>query len=212
LNPFWHGQINYRDSGVIFEYTDWEKHELEKCADDCLYFAEHYAKFKNDKGHTLVKLRDYQKRLLRLFSEEEYDPVSETVIPKNSRAILLQSRQTGKTTTVCCYFTWFLIFHDDKTSFVSANKGSTGKEIISKIKDVLEGLPFFMKPGILNLSETRIKFENGSSLKTAAASKSPATGDSLQLLYIDEAALIPAHIIDEYWASIQPTMSSFRGN
>jgi hypothetical protein len=34
--------------------------------------------------------------LLRLFSEEEYDPVSETVIPKNSRAILLQSRQTGK--------------------------------------------------------------------------------------------------------------------
>ena len=81
LNPFWHGQINYRDSGVIFEYTDWEKHELEKCANDCLYFAEHYAKFKNDKGHTLVKLRDYQKRLLRLFSEEEYDPVSETVIP-----------------------------------------------------------------------------------------------------------------------------------
>lgn len=212
LNPFWHGQIHYRDAGVIFEYTDWEKHELEKCAEDCLYFAEHYAKFKNDKGHTLVKLRDYQKRLLKLFSEEEYDPVSETVIPKNSRAILLQSRQSGKTTTVCCYFSWFLIFHDDKTSFVSANKAGTGKEIISKIKDVLEGLPFFMKPGILNLSETRIKLENGSSLKTAAASKSPATGDSLQLLYIDEAALIPPHIIDEYWTSIQPTMSSFRGN
>ena len=212
LNPFWHGQIHYRDAGVIFEYTDWEKHELEKCAEDCLYFAEHYAKFKNDKGHTLVKLRNYQKRLLKLFSEEEYDPVSETVIPKNSRAILLQSRQSGKTTTVCCYFSWFLIFHDDKTSFVSANKAGTGKEIISKIKDVLEGLPFFMKPGILNLSETRIKLENGSSLKTAAASKSPATGDSLQLLYIDEAALIPPHIIDEYWTSIQPTMSSFRGN
>ena len=212
LNPFWHGQIHYRDAGVIFEYTDWEKHELEKCAEDCLYFAEHYAKFKNDKGHTLVKLRNYQKRLLKLFSEEEYDPVSETVIPKNSRAILLQSRQSGKTTTVCCYFSWFLIFHDDKTSFVSANKAGTGKEIISKIKDVLEGLPFFMKPGILNLSETRIKLENGSSLKTAAASKSPATGESLQLLYIDEAALIPPHIIDEYWTSIQPTMSSFRGN
>ena len=68
LNPFWHGQINYRDSGVIFEYTDWEKHELEKCAEDCFYFAEHYAKFNNDKGHTLVKLRDFQKRLLTLFS------------------------------------------------------------------------------------------------------------------------------------------------
>ena len=133
-------------------------------------------------------------------------------IKENEHNYLSNNILSHNTTTVCCYFTWFLIFHDDKTSFVSANKGSTGKEIISKIKDVLEGLPFFMKPGILNLSETRIKFENGSSLKTAAASKSPATGDSLQLLYIDEAALIPAHIIDEYWASIQPTMSSFRGN
>ncbi len=30
---------------------------------DCLYFVKHYAKFKNDKGHTLVKLREYQEQL-----------------------------------------------------------------------------------------------------------------------------------------------------
>ncbi|WQJ53615.1 MAG: terminase large subunit [Wendovervirus sonii] len=80
---------------------------------------------------------------------------------------------------------------------------------MGKVKEILEGLPYFMKPGIINLAEKRIKFENGCSIKCAAASKSPATGDSIQLLYIDEAALIPENVIEEYWASIIPTMSSF---
>ena len=59
------------------------------------------------------------------------------------------------------------------------------------------------------MSESRIKFENGTCIKCAAASKTPATGDSIQLLYIDEAALIPQGVIDEYWASVIPTMSNF---
>jgi hypothetical protein len=53
--------------------------------------------------------------------------------------------------------------------------------------------------------------ENGCFLKCAATSKTPATGDSLQLLYVDEAAVIAPNIINEFWASIYPTMSSFRG-
>lgn len=80
---------------------------------------------------------------------------------------------------------------------------------MGKIKEVLEGLPYFLKPGVINISESRIKLENGTCIKCAAASKTPATGDSIQLLYIDEAALIPDGVIDEYWASVIPTMSNF---
>jgi len=76
----------------------------------------------------------------------------------------------------------------------------------------MEDLPFFIKPGIVRLSDTTIILENGCKLSTAAASKSPATGDSLNLLYIDEVALIPQNISDEYWASVYPTLSSFRGS
>lgn len=99
MNPFWHGQTNYRDSGIMFEYTDEEREELEKCANSCLYFVEHYAKFKNDKGHTLVKLRDYQVRLLNLMGAERYDEISDTIIPKHQKIILMQSRQSGKCVT-----------------------------------------------------------------------------------------------------------------
>lgn len=96
MSPFWHGQTDYRDSGITFEYTDWEKNELEKCAEDCLYFVRHYCKFLNDKGRTLVNLRPYQERLLNLLSAEKYDEVSDTVIPANKEIIMMQSRQTGK--------------------------------------------------------------------------------------------------------------------
>jgi hypothetical protein len=92
MDPFWHGITDYRDSGIAFEYTDWELQELEKCANDCIYFVENYCKFLNDKGRTLVQLRPYQERLLNLLSSEKYDPVSDTIIPANHEIIMMQSR------------------------------------------------------------------------------------------------------------------------
>lgn len=99
MDPFWHGQTDYRDQGIAFEYTDKELLELERCANDCLYFVRNYVKFLNDKGRTLVTLRDYQERLLNLLSDEVYDEVSDTIIPKNHEVIIMQSRQTGKCVT-----------------------------------------------------------------------------------------------------------------
>lgn len=100
LNPFWHGEYKYRDTGVIFEYTEEELKELEKCAFDIDYFVEKYCTFKNDKGRTCVKLRDYQHKILKLFGEEVWDPKSETIVPKNRYITLMQSRQTGKCVTM----------------------------------------------------------------------------------------------------------------
>lgn len=206
---FYHGDSNWRDSGVIFEYSDEELSELEKCSNDCAYFVENYCKVMNSNGRTLIKLRDYQTRLLNVLSAEKWDQKTDTIIPEHSHCVLMQSRQSGKTITTACFIVWYVCFHYDRNAFICANKGRTAAEIMNKIKEILESLPFFLKPGIVNLSQARMKFENGCSIKCAAASKSPATGDSIQLLYIDEAALIPAGVMEEYWASVIPTMSSF---
>lgn len=116
------------------------------------------------------------------------------------------------TTTIGAMLLHKTLFSFDKNCLVAANKKSTAVEILSKIKEFMEGLPFFMKPGIVQMRNDRITFENGCTIKCAATSKTPATGDSLQLLYVDEAAVIASNIIEEFWASIQPTMSSFRGS
>jgi hypothetical protein len=59
LDPFYHGKKDLRDTGITFEKTEEEEEEYRKCALDIIYFVSNYVKFKNDKGFTLVKLRDY---------------------------------------------------------------------------------------------------------------------------------------------------------
>jgi phage terminase large subunit len=142
-------------------------------------------------------------------TDEVYDPKYNELVFKNKKITLLQASQTAKTTTTIAILIHRLLFTKQVTALAVANKRSTSEEIMRKFKEVLKELPFFLKPGIVNLSMKKIRFDNGSILNTAAASKTPATGDSLQLLYIDECALIPSNVIDDYWASVYNTMNSF---
>ena len=176
---------------------------------DIIYFVSNYVKFRNDKGFTLVKLRDYQEKFLHMLGDEIWDDNLQDVRMKNRRCISMQSRQTGKSTTVVSYFTWFMLFHADRQLLITANKESTTKEILKKAMDVFKALPYFLKPGIEEYSKTTLRIENGSSLRAVATTGDSATGDSINILLIDECALIPQNIIKEFWASVYPTMSSF---
>ena len=114
------------------------------------------------------------------------------------------------TTTCCAYFSWYCIFHNDKNIMITANKESTTKEILRKTMEVFKGLPYFLKPGIEEYSKTTLRLENGSSIRAVATTGDSATGDSINILLIDECALIPQNVMKEFWASVYPTLSSFR--
>lgn len=96
LNPFYHGKKDLRDSGITFERTEEEDEEYKKCALDPIYFVANYVKFRNDKGFTTVKLRDYQEDVLHMMADEVWSPELNDITFKTRRLILLQSRQTGK--------------------------------------------------------------------------------------------------------------------
>lgn len=81
--PFYEGKQFLRKGNIVFEYTNEEIAELAKCASDINYFAEKYAVVMTDDGIRKVKLRDYQKRMLRNFQNERFN-------------IVLASRQMGK--------------------------------------------------------------------------------------------------------------------
>ena len=210
LNPFYHGKKDLRDSGITFERTQEEDDEYKKCAMDCIYFVSRYVKFRNDKGFTLVKLRDYQEEVIHLFSDEIWDEELQDVRMKNRRVILLQARQTAKSTTCVAYFVWYICFHADRNLMITANKESTTKEILKKCMDVFKALPYFLKPGIEEYSKTTLRTENGCSLRAVATTGDSATGDSINILLIDECALISQNVIKEFWASVYPTMSNFQ--
>lgn len=210
LTPFYHGKKDLRDCNITFERTEEEEEEYKKCAMDCIYFVSNYVKFKNDKGFTLVKLRDYQEDVIRMMSDEIWDDALQDVRMKHQRIILMQARQTSKTTSTCSYFLWYMIFHADRNLMITANKEKTTKEILKKLTEMLRGLPYFLKPGIEEQSKNALRLENGTSIQAVATTGDSATGDSINILLIDECALIAQNVIKEFWGSVYPTLSNFK--
>ena len=109
--PFYEGKQFLRKGNIVFEYTDSEITEIAKCANDIVYFAEKYAVVMTDNGIQKVKLREYQKQLLRDFQHNRFN-------------IVLASRQMGKTVTASIFNAWYLTFNYDKTILIvnGANK------------------------------------------------------------------------------------------
>lgn len=96
--PFYDGNPNLRKGNIVFEYTNKELQEIQKCARDIVYFANNYCTVMTDNGLQTIKLRPYQERMLRQFQKERFN-------------VCLASRQVGK----CSVFsTEIFILRDGK--------------------------------------------------------------------------------------------------
>lgn len=193
--PFYEGKQFLRKGNIVFEYTDEEIAELARCATDIVYFAEKYAVVMTDDGIKRVKLREYQKRMLRNFQSERFN-------------IVLASRQMGKTVTASIYNAWYVTFNTDKNTLLLANKSDTTKEIIDKAKVVLENLPFFMKPGIIKYDVMNVRCDNGCRLMGQSTTAKAGIGFTIHNLYIDEFAHIHPSIADSFYENVYPTLSA----
>lgn len=141
-------------------------------------------------------------------NDEQY--MCDITIQNNEHNYFCNNVLSHNTTSTCSYFCWYLIFHADRNLMITANKESTTKEILKKCMEMFKGLPYFLKPGIEEYSKTTLRTENGCSLRAVATTGDSATGDSINILLIDECALIQQNIIKEFWGSVFPTMSNFQ--
>ena len=87
--------------GSMFEYTPEMVKEMQKCANDVLYFAENYFYIINlDEGKQKIKLHRYQKKAIKLMKENRF-------------SILLFARQSGKSTISTILCLWQAIFNEN---------------------------------------------------------------------------------------------------
>ena len=193
--PFYEGKQFLRRGNIVFEYTDEELKEITKCANDIVYFAEKYAVVMTDNGIQKVKLREYQKDLLRDFQHNRFN-------------IVLASRQMGKTVTASIFNAWYLTFNYDKTTLLLANKSESTKEIIDKAKVVIENLPFFMKPGIIKYDVMNVRSDNGCRLVGQSTTAKSGIGFTIHNLYLDEFAHVHPTIVDSFYENVYPTLSA----
>ena len=179
-------------------YTAEQMNEIVRCTTDPSYFIKNYVYIKHPvRGRIKFDLYDYQEDMIHLYHTSDL-------------AIVLSARQTGKTESICAYLLWYAIFHEEVTILIASNKSSGAMELIAKIQDVYEYLPHWLKPGINEDSWNKheCKFDNKSRIVSTTTSKDSGRGLAISLLYCDEFAFVPANIQEEFWTSIQPTLST----
>lgn len=193
--PFHEGDVDFRNADIVYDYNEEELKEIAKCATDIVYFANKYCVSMTDEGVRRIKLRDYQEDVLRAYQANRW-------------IIFLASRQIGKTVLTGIFITWYILFNIDKNVMILANKGQTAAEIVDKVKTVIKGLPFFLKPGILTNNQGTMRFDNGCRILTQSTTKSAAIGFTIHLAFMDEFAHIHANFIEPFYRSVYPTLSS----
>jgi len=188
------GNPNIKRDGVVQQYSAEQVLEYAKCANDPIYFAESYCKVINlDDGLVPFKMYPYQKKMFHHFQ-------------KNRFSIILACRQSGKSISSVMYLLWYTLFHADKTVAILANKGSTAKEMLSRIALALENIPFFLQPGCKAFNKGNIDFSNNSKIFAASTSSNSVRGFSANLVYLDEFAFVDRAA--EFYTSTYPIISS----
>lgn len=188
------GNINVKRHKVKQNLTPWEVGEFIKCKNSIEYFIENYIKIIHP-DHGLVDFTPfvYQKRMFKHFDDNRF-------------SITLACRQSGKSISSCAYLLHFGIFNSNKLIAILANKGSTSKEMLSRITLMLENLPFFLQPGCKALNRGSIEFSNGTRIEAHSTSSSSIRGKSVSLLYLDEFAFVDND--QEFYTSTYPVISS----
>ena len=195
---FYLGNQNLPRPDASFNYADhpeWVK-DIDKCRKNILYFAENFFYIVNlDRGREKIALHGYQKKILRALRDNRF-------------VVLLSSRQSGKSTMMTIYALWVACFNEDQNILVVANKESTAINIFKRIRLAYEQLPNYIKPGAVEYGKTSMTLGNGSSIGISTTSSDAGRGSSVNCLILDELAFIDNHLVEAFWKSVYPIISS----
>ena len=190
------GNNNLKAAGVVLNFTKEQIEEYLKCAEDPIYFIESYCKIVTlDHGIQPFVLYPCQVNKVN-------------IIHNNRKIILMEGRQQGKTTTSAAYILWYTLFQESKTVAILANKATAAREVLYRYQLMYENLPIWLQQGVTTWNKGDIELENRSKVFTSATSASGIRGKSVNLLYVDETAIIPNTVAEQFFASVYPTISA----
>ena len=193
-NDQYNGLNNLKKAGVKVALTPEQTEEIYKCSQDFEYFLENYVEIMSlDKGTVPFVPFGYQRRAMKK-------------IVSNRFSILRWPRQMGKTTTVAAVLLWYAIFNKKYNIYVLAQQRGQAIEILDRIKEMYELLPWWFQPGVYTWNRGSIQLGNKSRIVTAATGGSGVRGKSVHLLYLDEFAWVENDV--EFYTATYPVVSS----
>jgi hypothetical protein len=181
---------------AVHEYTPEMVAQIKKCSLNILYFAENFFHIVSlDEGKQTIALHPCQKRVLRKMRDNRF-------------FVLLASRQIGKTTLMTIYALWIACFQKDQSILIVANKEDTAIEIFRRVRLAYEELPNWLKPGVKEYGKTSMALGNGTMIGISTTTGTAARGKSINVLILDELAFIDDGLVNDFWKSVYPIVSS----
>lgn len=164
-----------------------------KCAQSFEYFCSKYVKILHPaKGLVSFKLYDFQKRVVREFSENQYNIVS-------------KFRQAGLTTVAVIWGLWRCMFDEHQRVMILSKSDREAIAVGKIIRGVMDHLPDWLKPQMRNDNDHEKEFVETNSVMwfyTPEASR----GKAVTFLIVDEAAFVPR--MEEHWKAIYPVIQT----
>lgn len=192
----YNNNTNLKGKNVSIKWTKNQALEFKKCHDDPIYFIKSYMKIINlDEGLTYFNLYPFQEKMVNTFY-------------KNRFTICKIGRQSGKSITTIAFFLHYILFNEDVSVALLANKLATARALLGRLQTAYEHLPNWLQQGIISFNKSSIELENGSRIIAAATSSSAIRGDSFNVLFLDEFAFVENHLAEEFFNSVYPTISS----
>ena len=195
-NSSYLGNRKLKPVETAIPWTEDNIQEYIKCSKDPVYFIKTYVKIVNvDRGLIPFELWPFQEEMV-------------TTMIENRFVICKMPRQVGKTQTVAAILLWYVLFNENFSIAILANKDRQAREILSRIQNAYEHLPKWLQQGIVTWNKGDIELENGSKILASATSSSAIRGTSQNLVYLDEFAFVPSNLQEEFFASVYPTIAS----
>ena len=190
------GNDRLKKVGVEISFTEEQAQEFIKCAVDPVYFIKNYVKIVNvDKGLVPFDMWPFQEEMVNDFHNNRF-------------SICKMPRQVGKTTTTVGYMLWCVLFSQDYTIGILANKGALAREILGRLQKSYEYLPLWLQQGIVTWNKGNIELENGSKIFAYATSAAGVRGGTYNLIFLDEFAFVPHNMATDFFTSTYPVISS----
>jgi hypothetical protein len=111
-------------------------------------------------------------------------------------------------TLATIFMLWVAIFQNDQRILLVANKESTAREIFRRIRVAYEGLPNWLKAPVTYYGLESLELQNGSRISITTTTGTAGRGSSANLLFVDEMDFIEKGLLEEFWSSVYPIISS----
>jgi hypothetical protein len=190
------GNKNLKREGERVAFTKENIMEYQKCSKDVVHFIRNYIKIVTvDEGLVPFDMYDFQEDTINTFNS-------------NRHVICKWPRQSGKSVTSLAYMLWLVLFNDYYKIAIFANKGELARELLSRLKLAYEWLPKWLQQGVLEWNKGSIELENKSKIIASGTTESSGRGDTYNLIFLDELAHIHNNLVENFFKSTYPTISS----